>query len=651
MDRPQQPESVPTTPPTPPADSGLPAAPASDTPPMAEPVAPETGGETAAPAPAPVPGQEPQIAAAEPVAPETAGQATAAPTPAAPAPTQEPETAAIPLPTAADLAGSATPAPAATAAPAPAAAPPLAAAQPPAATQPPTGAGDAERHTVPHLGGAQTAPYGQWPAYGQTTTFYDPDATPSYGTRLPKPPKPPKPADPLAVAVGNASLLGIGYFLLGAKVLGVVAALVTVVLLFVLVSVSPTLWFEFVIVAWWVTVIAHGWVLARSRPRPNPVRTQRFVALGAAIPVLLAFGLLRFDAAGIEQDTTAARADGDCAAALAATGKLWVGHELANAPLTVRADDTVRACDQLRTAGQELDTALDGDTDALAAGFDDLQGVLDDLPGHEEMVRSTMDRFLGALPVDDPCDTKAVTDWLGKEKPRGQLADATKIVPRLAPDAIVGCADFFMEKSDWQSARQRYQQLLDQYPDHELAPKAQAGVTKATQAIELNNVRTLLTPAAGSTPAYCDKPAPYSAAKPYVPGRPNRALVFGNDAHTGKIPPGWKATDAADAVVVICAGETEYGAPVQTCPYEGGADSIFGYVDVTFHKIAIPLRVIEVRTGKVVASFKLEIGGASCPAILEYRSSSYADFGPPSQVYVAASITDVQGAFRPLLVP
>jgi hypothetical protein len=519
--------------------------------------------------------------------------------------------------------------------------------QPAAQTAP-----DTEQLTIPHLAGPPTPPPGVQPQWNFRVSdprpaFYDPDATPTYGTRIPKPPKP---ADPLAVALGNASLLGIGYVLLGRKVLAVTAALVTVALLFLLVTTTPTLWFEFVVVAWWVAVIVHGWALARSRPRPNPVRTQRFVALGAAIPVLLAFGLLRFDAAGIEQDTADARADGDCGAALEATGTLWFGHELADAPLTVRADDTVRACDRLRTAGRELDTALGGNTTALAAGFGDLQGVLRDLPGHEEMVRTTMDRFLGALPVDDPCDTKAVTDWLGKEKPGGTLADAAEVVPRIAPDAIVGCADFFMEKSDWQPARQRYQQLLDQYPDHELAPKAQAGVTKATQAIELNNVRTLLTPAAGSTPAYCDKPAPYSGAKPYVPNRPNRALVFGNDAHTGKIPPGWKATDAADAVIVVCAGETEYGTPVQTCPYEA-ADSILGYTDVTFHKIAIPLRVFEVRTGKLVASFKLEIGGASCPAVLEYRSSSYVDFGPPSQVYVAASVTDVQGAFRPMLVP
>ncbi|MFC4858123.1 tetratricopeptide repeat protein [Actinophytocola glycyrrhizae] len=494
----------------------------------------------------------------------------------------------------------------------------------------------------------------QWATYeqgatGARATFYDPDVTPAYGTRVPRPQTP---ADPLAVAVGNASLLGIGYFLLGRKVLGVAAVLVTVALLFVLLSVTPTLWFEFVVVAWWVAVVGHGWALARRRPRPRPVRTQRVTAFAVALPVLLAFGLLRFDAARIEDDITAARAGGDCEAALAATGSFWFGHDLADAPLTERAGATVRACDQLRTAGRVLDSSLEGDTGALAAGFGDLTDVLTGLPGHEEMVRSTVDGFVRALPVDDPCDTSAITDWLRKKKPGGALSAASEVVPQVAPSALVECADAFMATSDWDVAKLRYQQLLDEYPDHELAPKARAGVTKATQAIELANVRALLTTSGGSVPAYCATPAAYSAAKPYVPNAPNRALVYGNEAHTGKIPPAWRAKDAADAVVVICAGETEYGTPVQTCPYEAGSSlSPYGYTDVTFHKIAIPLRVFEVRTGKLVAQFKLEIGGASCPAVLEYRTSSYVDLGPPSQVYVTASITDVQGAFRPMLVP
>lgn len=486
----------------------------------------------------------------------------------------------------------------------------------------------------------------QWATYsGEGVTFHDPDATPAFGTPIPRPPKP---ADPFAVALGNASLLGVGYFLLGHTVLGVAAVLGTGLLLYLLLAVSPTLWFELVIVGWWVAVIAHGWWLARSRPRPEPVRTQRFVALGAALPVLMVFGLLRLDAAWIDQDAAAARADGDCGKALEATGKLWFGHRVVDAPLTERADDTVAACDRLRDAGRELDTALEGDTAALEDGFRRLRGVLADLPGHEAMVRSTLDRFLGALPTDEPCRTTTVTDWLREEKPGGVLDRANEVVPRVAPAAIVECADSYLGSSNWQGARRLYQQLLDQYPEHLLAPEAKEGVVKATQAIELANVRSLLTTSGGAQPAYCSTPAPYSAAKPYVPKKPNRALLYGNE-HTGKIPAGWRAKDAADAVVVICAGGTEYGAAVATCPYE--ADTIAGYVDVTFHKIAIPVKVYELRTGKLVANLKLQINGSSCPAVLEYTTYSYVDLGPPSKVYVEASVANVRAAFRPLMVP
>jgi hypothetical protein len=230
------------------------------------------------------------------------------------------------------------------------------------------------------------------------------------------------------------------------------------------------------------------------------------------------------------------------------------------------------------------------------------------------------------------------------------LGDAAQIVPGIAPSAIVACADDHMEAHDWPAALRDYRQLLDQYPNHRLAPKAKTGVTQATQAIELAKLRTLLASTGGAEPQYCATPSAYSGAAPYRAGQPNRALVYGNAAHTGKIPPGWLAPDAAAAVVVICAGETEFGTPVQTCPYESKI-GLYGSTDVTFRKIAIPTRVFEVRTGKLVAEFKLEINGASCPNILEYRSYGTADFGPPSEVYVAASIADVQAAFRPLLIP
>ncbi len=172
---------------------------------------------------------------------------------------------------------------------------------------------------------------------------------------------------------------------------------------------------------------------------------------------------------------------------------------------------------------------------------------------------------------------------------------------------------------------------------------------KATLAIELANVRSLLSsPGTGELPAYCDSPAPYSGAKPYRPGKPNRSLLYGNTIQTGKIPASWRAKDAADAVVVICADVSHHGAPVRTCPYV--PDSRPGYVTyVTFHKIAIPLKLYEVRTGKLVRKLTLEINGTSCPDVVEYRSYGI-DTGPPSQMYVAAPVATVRAAFRPLMV-
>lgn len=471
--------------------------------------------------------------------------------------------------------------------------------------------------------------------------YYDPDSTPPYGTPRPRVRKP---ADPFAVAAGNASLLGIGYFLLGRKVLGVIAVLGTVLLLVAHLANWPTLWFEFVVLGWWVAVVAHGWFLARSAPRPRPARKQRIIGLAAALPVLLVFGFLRFDAAGIEADAAAARADGDCARAMTATDRVWVGNRLANAPLAERADDTVAACDELRTAGRDLDDGLAGQIEALDTGFGHLRAVLADHPGHEEMVRSTVNRFLAGLPTGDPCRTTAITDWLADAKPGGVLRAASDIVPGVAPSAIVECADGYMAASDWQNGRRFYQQLLDEYPDHDLAPKAQQGVVKATQAIELANVRGLLSSTGNELPAYCDKPAPYSGAKPYRPGRANRSLLFGNTIQTNKIPASWRAKDAADAVAVICADTSRHGTAVQTCPYV--PDDSPGYVvNVTFHKIAIPLKIYEVRTGKLVRRMTVQINGASCPNVVQYRG-----YLPPSDVYVSASVANAQAVFRPLMV-
>lgn len=658
MDHPTQAAPEPTPEPEPqpaaqpkPAAKAEPApetkpAPAAGTPPTAETPAAATAepeaelapepGETPTPAPeaTSVPDDDGTLTSEPEAAPTPATEATSAPEPEA-TPTAKAETTPAAEPEAAP-----TPASEATATPQPDGTPtPEAASTPdPAATPTPEPALQYQFAAEP---GIQT-PAG--------STYFDPDTIPI--PVLAKPPRVIPPRDPLAVALGNGSLLGIGYGMLGRRVLTTLAIIVTAVLVTLLATTIRTLWFEIVVLGWWVVVIAHGWYLATKQSRPADqaeAKRQRFVALAITLPVILVVGALRYDSARIDSAVADARAAGDCAQALEVLDARWVGHRIANAPLSVAGDDTVAACNQLQKAGVNFDAALTGDAEALRVGIGRLRSVLNLQPGHDEMVERVLERFLDRLPTDDACSTKVLTDWLGHApRDKSMLDRAVDIVPQIAPEAMVECGDNLMAASNWTLARERYQQLLDEYPDHDLAPRAQEGVTKATQALELANVRQLLTTTTGGQPSYCTTPAPYSGAVAYGATRPNRALFYGNAEYTDRLPAEWKATDAADAVLIVCAGASEFGTPVETCPYEAPISPL-GYTDVTFKRVAIPVRVFEVKTGRLVADLRVEIGGASCPPILQY--TGFSALGPPSEVYVTPSDPDVHAGFTTLINP
>jgi hypothetical protein len=352
------------------------------------------------------------------------------------------------------------------------------------------------------------------------------------------------------------------------------------------------------------------------------------------------FGFLRFDAGMIESDVDTAKENGDCAAAVQALDGRWFGHRVANAPMTSRTDDTLRACGLLDQASRQFNTALSGNTDAFKSGLNSLRTVLTDLPGHDNMVKHTLDQFLDRLPTKNACDTAALTDQLRTMKANSKaLEGAAKVVPEVAPDAIVQCGDDLMKASEWQQAKDRYQQLLDDYPDHKLKARATEGVTKATQAIELAKVRALLTPKGSAQPAYCTNPAPYSAAPAYGAQHPNRSLVYGADEYTSRLPGDWKAGDAADAVLIVCANPPEFGAAVETCTYESlSAPGVLS--NITFHRIVIPVRVIELRTAKVITDARVDIGGVSCPQFIQ---------GMETGMFVQPSDGDIHAGFAPLI--
>ncbi|CAL9621963.1 hypothetical protein [Streptomyces sp. enrichment culture] len=445
-------------------------------------------------------------------------------------------------------------------------------------------------------------------------------------------------ADPLAVAVGNASLLGVGYLVLGRRALFWAAAVVTVSLLWLTYTTAET-WCELLVVLWWAAAVGHGWWLARRRQAAGPRRRQRLLALALTVPVLAAAGWVRSDAQGIADDVAEARADGDCGAAVAAQDGVAFRHRLVAAPAAARGDAVVDACERLDTAGGYLSAGLTGDLDSLETGFRRLGAVLGE-SGNERTVRAALDRFLGRLPTDDGCLTVSIADWLREHAPgpRGLTGPASATAARTAPQALMDCADGFMFTEDWADARERYQRLLDEYPDDAHADAARKGVRKAGLAIELDRISELITAADSMGSGYCRKPAKYSQAPAYRKGRTS-AVFVGDTEYTDKLPEKWR-TDTAHASLVVCTGEAEAGDVVETCQYRDHNGRIGS---VRFNKLAVRVKGYALRTGKLVVDRTVQLGGESCPGVLRY-------FGAlPSRMAVTPSNGDVREAFGPVV--
>ncbi|WP_218022189.1 hypothetical protein, partial [Nocardia mexicana] len=102
--------------------------------------------------------------------------------------------------------------------------------------------------------------------------------------------------DPWAVAIGNASLLGIGYLMAGRRATAVVSGFGTALLVTFLACAARSVWAEVLVLLWWAAVIAHGWFLGARHGGPRTgarVRRQRMIALAVTIPVLAAVVVLR----------------------------------------------------------------------------------------------------------------------------------------------------------------------------------------------------------------------------------------------------------------------------------------------------------------------------------------------------------------------
>ncbi|WP_055419488.1 tol-pal system YbgF family protein [Streptomyces pactum] len=471
---------------------------------------------------------------------------------------------------------------------------------------------------------------------------YPENGSPEPGPWPPAPsrePRGPREPDPLAVAVGNASLLGAGYLILGRRGLFWAAAVVTVSLVWLTAAKAET-WCELLLLLWWAAVVAHGWRLARRHPAAGPRRGQRVLALALTLPVLVSAGWLRFDAHGIEDSVDEARADGDCVAAVDAQDGVGFGHRLAAAPVAARGDRVVEACERLDTASGYLSGGLTGDLDMLETGFGRLGTVLEE-PGNEQTVATALKRFLGQLPTGDGCQTVRIADWLRDREagPEGLTTPSSATAARIAPEALMKCADALMTDREWANARDRYQRLLDEHPGDKRARTAREGMRKAGLAIELDHVRELVSATDGMSTGYCREPAKYSQAPAYRKGT-NRALFVGDGEYTDKLPDGWQASDAAKAALVVCVDSAGMGDTVETCRYRDDDQRVRS---VTFRKVEVRVKAYALRTGKLVSDRKLQISGSSCPYFISYYGS------PPAQRSVTPSDADVRDAFEPVV--
>ena len=61
-------------------------------------------------------------------------------------------------------------------------------------------------------------------------------------------------------------------------------------------------------------------------------------------------------------------------------------------------------------------------------------------------------------------------------------------------------------------------------------------------------------------------------------------------------------------MVIVCAEEAVDGTSLRTCPYRSEKNPQ-NISDVTFHKVAVPVKVYELRTGRMVSNTRVQIDG------------------------------------------
>lgn len=478
----------------------------------------------------------------------------------------------------------------------------------------------------------------------------------------------------LAVVLGNATLLGVGYVLTRQLRALAVTLIISAGLLSLVVAWPDfTLW-RVLVVVWWVVVVLHGWRSAsKERHGFRLDRSERIVLwrnrlIAVLCLLLVAFGWYRFDTWRITGYAEAAHTAGDCDRATAALRWLGRGHELANSPAVARGEDEGATCEQLidalaledpgrRAAAlgayienpdarwadaglQRTEDLFDNvwssetlETVLIENAFVAVSDTLKDQPGQTEALLALVAEFRADLAERaelHACEVEEINAWLDTqtwESP--ELAEALAPEAEAWPERIIACTT---SQGGTDYAGELYQKFLTRFPDHDLAGQALSGLIED----EL----------------YCDFPAAYAQSPAYEGKGPHPAQFTGIDPAEYGFADGWQSESAETAELAVCVEGPERGNLQETCYYEPGSDDLppvgggIHLEDVDFYATKFTVKAYALRTGELVAEYTKEIGDP-CPDELEYEY--YAFDVVPGEYDSDYSDKDVRGIFAPLL--
>lgn len=449
----------------------------------------------------------------------------------------------------------------------------------------------------------------------------------------PDPMHPPSGGDRLAVVLGNATLLGIGYLFLGRSVLAGCAVVGTCAA-FVGLALTPgePWWIVIILGLWWVAMVVHAWFLtgANTVSPAGPVLWQRIVAASVVVLLVTTGLVLRTDAQRLVRDAGRSHAAGDCTTASATLYRLHPGHNVAARTTVLDGRAELEACGVLldalaqgdpATAAERLQTYLDHPSAAwegagperaerllaagnLTDGFGQLRTTLSTAPDQSGAVRKVVETFLADLGDGrSPCEVLKTDEWVHDRKDDPpELAEPIAAVADEVPERVLACAREQAKADQLTEAGATYEEFLDRFGDHKKARTARSEQYDVDTAIQRAEALAALT---GNT--YCKDPVAYRGAPAYAGSDPHKAWWFGIPEYR-TLPSRWDARDIDEAELVVCLHDVGRGSYLETCQYTAD-DTV---LTARFHAWKFRIAVYSLRTGRAVERYTTQIGDP-CP--------------------------------------